>query len=72
MSNIFSLNLKDVISSVISGGIVALLTFIGQSASIFAIDWQQALSITVLAMVASLLKSFGTTTEGKFLGIQIK
>jgi len=68
MSNLFSLNLKDLAGSILSGVIVAVLGFISSSANIFALDWNAILNIAVLTAIASLLKSLSTDGNGKFLG----
>lgn len=69
LSNFGNLNLKDIASSLVSAGVVALLTFIGNSTSIFSLDWKQGLSFVVMAMVASLVKALGTTKDGNFGGV---
>ncbi len=68
MSNIFSLNFKEVLGAVVSGVIVAVLGYIASLTSIFSIDPSQVLNIAVLTAVTSLLKAFGTDSSGKFLG----
>jgi len=68
MSNLFSLNLKDLAGSILSGVIVAVLGFISSSANIFALDWKAILNIAVLTAIASLIKSLSIDGNGKFLG----
>ena len=73
MSEIFKLKIKDVSSAVLSGVIVALLSFLGGVTDITTIDWTALLNLVVLTSVTSLLKSLGTDSGGKFLGaVKIK
>lgn len=73
MSSFLKLNLKDLISAVISAVIVAVLGYIDSAVDIFSLDWKAVLDVAIVAGVASLLKSLGTTQDGKFLGgIKIK
>ena len=73
MSNIFTINWKDLLSAAISAVVVSILTLIGNSTNIFALDFHQMLSAVVLAFFASILKSLTTDSTGKLGGIfQIK
>ena len=73
MSNIFNLNVKDLVGAVTSAVIVAILGYIGGLASIYAVDWKQLLNLAVLTAITSLLKSLGTDANGKLFGkIQVK
>lgn len=72
-SNIFKLNLKDLSGAVLSGVIMSVLGYLGSLTSIYNVDWASLLNLAVLAAITSLLKSFGTTEDGKFLGgVQVK
>ena len=69
MSNIFGLNWKDVLSSVVSGVVISVLAFIGNTTNIFSLDWKQVVSVVVLAVITSLLKSFTTDSQGRLGGV---
>lgn len=64
MSNLFSLNLKDVLGATLSAVLAAILTYIGGLTDVFSINWQAVVSIAVITAVASILKSLTTGTEG--------
>lgn len=73
MSNIFKINLKDLVGAILSGVIMAVLTYLGSLTSIYNVDWSAIVNVAILAAITSLAKSFGTTEDGKFLGsVQIK
>ena len=68
MSNIFNLNIKDVVGAIVSAIIVAVLGYIGSLVSIYDIDWNVVLNLAILTAVTSLLKSLGTDSNGKLFG----
>jgi len=67
MSNFFALNFKDVFGALTSAVLVAVIGYVASVADIFSVDWHQLVNIAVLAALASLLKSLGTSADGKFL-----
>ncbi len=73
MSNLLSVNWKDVGGAVLSAVIVAVLGYLGSLTNVFEADLSQILNIALLTGITSLLKSFGTGSDGKFLGgLQVK
>lgn len=64
-----NLNLKSLAGAVVSGVIVAVLGFLGNTVNIFEVDFQGLLSVAVLAAISSLLKALGTSEAGNFLGV---
>ena len=73
MSNLFSLNIKDVGGLILSAIIVAVLTYLGTLSSIWSADISVVTNIALLTGISSLLKSLGTDNGGLFLGrVQVK
>lgn len=69
MSNIFSLNIRDVAKGVITAVLAGVLTFIYAALqSGTAIDWQQVLTIAVTAGLSYIIKNFLSDSNGKVLG----
>lgn len=70
MSNIFTLKWKDLLGAAVSGALVEALGYIAKltPAEALHMDWHQITGIAIIAMATSLLKSFMTNSEGKFLG----
>lgn len=64
----FKINIKDIISAVVSAVIVAIVGYLSSITDITNIDYHQIMSIAVLTGVTSLLKALATTKEGEFLG----
>ena len=64
----FKVNGKDLLSAVLSATIVAVLTYLSTVVDIFNVDYREILNIAFLTAVTSLLKSFSTDNEGRFLG----
>ncbi len=69
MSNIFKLNLKDILSAAVSAAIVAVLGLVVIKADIFSLNLHDLLNVAVLTAAASLLKAFTTTDKGNFVGV---
>ena len=69
MSDFLLLNWKDVGSAVLSSIISAVLMYLSNLASISDFDWNKILGIAVIVGASSLLKAFGTTSNGKFIGV---
>ncbi len=67
-SNIFRLNWKDVAGAVVSAVLSAVLVYVANLTDFTAFNWQQVVGIATTVGATSLLKSFGTTEDGNFLG----
>lgn len=63
------INLKDVMSAVISAVLVALVGYLSTVTNIYDIDLKNLLNIAFLTAVTSLLKALVTSNDGKFGGI---
>lgn len=79
MSKLFLINKKDIVSAVVSGLIMALLTIllaIKEAGSVMNLNWINILDMGIMAFitfVVSWIKSMFTDEAGKFVGkIQIK
>lgn len=68
-SNIFELNVKDVVGAVASAIISALLMYLGNLTSVSDLDWGQVGSIAFTVGVTSMLKAFGSDRQGDLLGV---
>lgn len=68
MSNIFSLNWRNVASAVVSGVLAAVIGYLSTLTNILSINVEQVISLAVIAALSSLLKAFSSDTDGKFLG----
>lgn len=72
-SALFHANWKDVGSAVLSAVIVSVLSLVGNSTNIFALDWSQIANVAFLTAMASFVKALGTSSEtGKTFGIPLK
>lgn len=69
MSNIFNLNWKDVLGSVVSAILSAIFVYVVNIGDVANIDPHKVLSIAVIVCAASLLKSLGTDSTGSFAGV---
>lgn len=69
MSNIFTLNWKDIVSAVISAVISAVLVYITNLTKITDVNPNTLATIALTVGSASLLKALGTTTTGNFAGV---
>lgn len=68
MSNIFTLNWKNVLGAVASAVIVAVLMYLASLTDIGQISGHAILNTSVFTAVASLLKAFLTDSSGKLGG----
>jgi len=69
MSNIFTLNLKDMLGAVVSAVLSAVLGYVGNLTDIATLNLHQILSIAVIVGATSLLKALTTDHKGKFAGV---
>lgn len=69
MSNLWALNWTNVSSAVVSAVIVAVLQYIANLTSIANLDWHTILGTAITVGAVSLLKAFGTTDAGNFVGV---
>lgn len=58
-----------VVSAVTSSVISAVLAYIGNLSSISNLDWHQVGGIALIVGASSLLKAWGTTVNGNFVGV---
>ena len=74
-SKIFSITWSDIKSALVSlfiVGVLAIASYVIQVGDVFALDAKQLINSGVLAVlvaIVSLLKSFFTTKDGKFVGL---
>lgn len=74
MSNFFTWSVKDIISALVSGVLMALVvmgSYVIHVGSIFDIDWRTLADIGTISLITttvSLVKSLLTTSTGKFAG----
>lgn len=69
------LNLKSALVSGVIMGVLAMATYIVGLGDVFKIDVHSLVNVGALAVltaVVSLIKSYLTTSDGAFLGVQIK
>lgn len=69
MSNIFTLNWKQVLGALVSGVIVAVLGYLLKVGDVWAISTPAIINVAVMTGATSLLKAFGSDSTGSFLGI---
>jgi len=69
MSNIFTLNWKDMLGAVVSAVLSAVLGYVGNLTDIATLNLHQILSIAVIVGATSLLKALTTTNKGNFAGV---
>ena len=69
MSNIFKLNLKDIVGAIVSTVLVAILSYLVSLTKVVDINGSHILDITVFTAAASLLKALLTNNAGNFAGI---
>lgn len=69
MSNIFTLNWKNVLGAVASGVLIAVLTYVVSLTDIFTINFHTLISVAVLACATSLLKNLLTDSSGNLAGV---
>jgi len=69
MSNFFVLNWKDVLGALVSAVLSGVLLYVASLATVADLDLMKVLDIAVIVGAASLLKSLGTTKDGKFAGV---
>lgn len=76
MSGMFKLdaeNVKGAVVSLVVAALVAIGFYVLQVGDVFKLDWHVLVNAAAIAFVTSLLKSLGTTSEGKFVGaVQVK
>lgn len=74
-SNLFNITKEDVKGALISAcfmAFVAVLIYIHELGSIWAIDWKDLANVGIMAGIVYLIsvcKNFLTTADGKFLGL---
>ena len=68
MSNIFSLNLKNIAGAIVFAVIAALLAYVVSLTDVYAFSVHTAVNIAVLSAASSLLKDFFTDSTGAFAG----
>jgi hypothetical protein len=71
-SQFLNLNWKDLINAAIRAGVMAFLTALLQVLQAGPIEWTltfwaPTLSVAAIAVVGSLVKSFATNSDGKFI-----
>ena len=69
MSDIFNLDVKNVLGAVVSAVLSAVLVYVANLTNVSDLDWGQVLGIATTVGATSLLKSFGTSSEGDFAGV---
>jgi len=69
MSNIFTLNWKDVLGAVVSSVLSAVLGYVGNLTDLSSLNIHQILSIAVIVGATSLLKALTTDYKGEFAGV---
>lgn len=74
-SNFLKITKEDVKGALISAGfmaLIAVLIYIKELGSIWAIDWKDLSNVAIMAGIVYLIsvaKNFLTTADGKFLGL---
>lgn len=68
MNGILSMSLKDLARAVIIAIIVAVGSYILGVGDVWSLDWHVLTNSAVLAGIASILTSLGTTNKGNFAG----
>lgn len=63
------MNYKPLLSALVSGVIVAVLGYVVSVTDIWAINLHSVINIAVMTAATSLLKYFGTTSQGNFAGV---
>lgn len=69
MSSLFILNSKNVVSAVVSAVLVSVLSYLSNLASLTDLNWHVVGGLALATFATSLLKAFGTTSDGKFAGL---
>ena len=74
MSSIFKVNFQDVVQAVLVACVVAFLGGVQQMLTAHgfdfqAYDWSTVFNLVVMAFFGALGVKFGTTSQGKFLGV---
>lgn len=69
MSSIFTINYKNLIGAVVSGVIVAVLSYLVSITDVWTISWHTLINIAVLTAFSSLLKAFMTNENGDFASV---
>jgi len=65
-------NWTKILNVVVYAVIASVLSFIGGFTSITELDWNQIGYIALVAGLSALVKEFGTTEQGTFLGMRVK
>lgn len=68
-SNIFKLNIRDVVGAVVSAILVSLIGYVLKVGDVFALDFHTIVNTAVMTGLASLLKSLSTDQDGYILGV---
>lgn len=63
------MNYKPLLSALVSGVGMALLGYLSSVTDFWVLNWHQVVSIALGAAVISLIKYFGTTPAGNFVGV---
>jgi len=68
MTNLFTINWKDVLSALVIAVISAILSYLANLVDISNLNWHQVLGIVITTGASALLSFFGTTKKGNFAG----
>lgn len=74
-SNFFKITKEDVKGALISAcfmALIAILIYVKEQGSIWALDWKELANVGIMAGIVyliSVFKNFLTTADGKFLGL---
>jgi hypothetical protein len=68
MSNLWTLDWKNVVSALVSSVLSAVLMYLSNLTNLTDFNWHMVLFIAITVGATSLLKNFGTTASGNFLG----
>lgn len=74
MPGIGKVNLQDVVKSVLTAAVAAVIIYLKSSVDtgnfdIAMIDWGYVINVAISAGIADVVRRLGTTSEGKFLGV---
>ncbi len=69
MNGLLKLNLENVYSALVYGGLLSLVTVIIQHNSVFGLDWHGLVDSFVIGFLTSIVKNLLTTNSGNLLGI---
>jgi hypothetical protein len=63
------MNWKPILGALVSGVLIAVLGYLGTVTDFWKLDFHALVNIGLGAGVASLIKYFGTTASGNFVGV---